>query len=488
MKQYKRITKQIGLIYGVQVFDFVLMFLLFVVLTRSLSEYGFGIYSLLNVTILFLTGLLGFGLNDFVIRDLAGKKESIKRKSFSQIFTFLSLVTLVGVILLITLGRFILNFLNYKAIFLPLAMAILCSVSIVLGSITAHYAYAKKQAVKATFIESLLRSVWALPIIFLSFLYSLTINLIFLTKLIFTIVVIFCTILYFKKRKLKFFNRINKKYIKKALVFGIPLSTLVIFQWVITASDRYILGLFHSAVAVGKYSYIYSLLNFILVFSTSAIIMTIYPHIVENYNKENKQKSNFLLNASLKYILILILPALTGFFFLSKELITMISGTKYINAIPIIPFLIIFPLFEGLNAISRKVLVLQNKTKTIAIIYLEGMALNIILNIILIPKYHYFGAAIATSITYIILFALFFAKTKNYIQFDYKYLKLPRIILSVIIMTLAIAFIHPQNILTKLATICFGITVYLLSLYGTKAYVKEEMKLIRSFLPKKGLI
>ncbi len=200
MKQYQKITKQIGFTYGIQVLDFILIFLLFIILTRSLTQYEFGIYSILNVTLLFLAGLFGLGLNHFILRDLAGKKEHIKKERFSQIFTFLSWMVLTSTILLVVLVRFILNSLNYNSIFLASVMTILCSGLIVLGDIIAYYAYAKKHVVKTTFIHFLLISGWALPIIFLSFLFPLTINLIFLSKLMFTVVVLVCTILYFKRR------------------------------------------------------------------------------------------------------------------------------------------------------------------------------------------------------------------------------------------------------------------------------------------------
>ena len=51
-------------------------------------------------------------------------------------------------------------------------------------------------------------------------------------------------------------------------------------------------------------------------------------------------------------------------------------------------------------------------------------------------------------------------------------------------MGLAIGFLKPDNIITKIATIGFGAVIYLLSLFVTKAYVKEELELFGSLFRK----
>jgi O-antigen/teichoic acid export membrane protein len=245
------------------------------------------------------------------------------------------------------------------------------------------------------------------------------------------------------------------------------------------------LGLFHSAITIGIYTYVYSLLDFIYTFGAASIHMSIYPHMVESYNKGNKSQSNFLVNSMLKYTLILILPATAGFLLLGEEIITLFSGTKYLQAVVLIPFLIIFPLLKLLNTVLSYVLMVRKRTKTIGFIYFVGMIVNLILNFMLIPKYSYFGAAIATSLSYLLLAVLFLTSTKKLISLDYSYIKFDRIIVSTAVMSLAISFINPGILVTKIATIFAGVFVYFTSLFLSKAYVKQELLLIKSFLRSK---
>jgi len=485
MQQYKTITKQIGKIYVIQLLNYIIGFLLFIFLTRALSQYEFGIYSILGVSILFLVGLLTFGLEVFLVKELPGKPEKEKQEKFSQIFTFLSISTPIIVVILLIGTFFILNKLEQGAIYLPSLFAFLSAGIIALGSIISNYFYSKKQTVVASIIDFLIKTLWTIPLIIIIFVKKINIDLVFSSKLVITLMVFFIIIIFSKIKNLRFFTRVNKEFIVKALRFSIPLSTLVITQWIITASDRYILGFFHSAIKVGQYSFIYSIMNFIFIFCTAAVIITIFPYAVESFNKGNQKQSNFLLNSSLKYITVLTLPCVAGFFLLAKELVTIISGAKYIETILIVPLLMIFPLAEGANTVFRRALVIHKKTKMVALLYLQAMLINIVLNFILIPKYHYYGAAIATSLTYLILLIQFIIKSKKYVILDHNYLRFSRIVLSTIIMGFSIAFIHPKNIYATLSTICLGVLVYLISLFFTKAYVKGEMDLVKSFISRR---
>ncbi len=485
MKDYKLITKQIGSVYIVKMLDFALAFLLFTFLTRSITQYEFGLYSIFGITILMLVGILDLGMVQFVMRNLTGIGEKEKIQRFSQIFTFSGAFLILSTLFLVLSGLAILTFLGYNGIFYLWVLVVLTSCFVLLGMLLVGYLFSQKESAKGKFLEFLLNTCWTIPFIMLALRIKASLNSLFLTKLLFTFLVLLSTLFYFKRKGLRFLSKLDFNYLKKALTFGLPLVTLVVAQWVITASDRYLIGFFHSAISVAKYSYIYSLLNFILVFFVATIDLAVSPHATELYNLRRKQESQLMLNSILKYSIMLILPCLTGFILLREEIITMISGTNYISALPLIPFLLFFPLGGSLNVTFQRVLILEHKTKTIAGIFIQGMIINLLLNVLLIPKYDYFGAGIATSLTYLFLTVSFFVRSKKYLTFNSSYLRLPRIFISTLIMGISIAFIHPMNIFTKLTTIVFGALVYTFSLYLTKAYVKEELDLMRSFLPRK---
>ncbi|MBS3135510.1 oligosaccharide flippase family protein [Candidatus Woesearchaeota archaeon] len=485
MDYYRKIGNQISWVYVIKIADFSIMLALFAILTRFLSKDDFGLYSLLNVSILLLTGILSLGLPDFIVRTFTGKKEDEKRQAFRQVFCLSCIISLISTIVLLFLTYFVLEALKLSTIFLATSLVILCSGFIVIGSIVEAYIYSEKNTVKSKLLSVSLRSFWALPVIILALSDAIGLNMIFATRLIFTILVLICVFTYLRSMNFKFIQKIDWSYAKKALLFGIPLATLVVSQWAITATDRYMLGWFHSAASVGNYSFVYTLLDFIFVFSTSAISLVLYPYIVEEYNHGKKERSNFLMNSMLKYILILAVPALAGFYILSKEITTMVSGQGYLPALVILPYLIIFPLLKSITTVFTYALTLKNMTKIIAFLYGGGIVLNIILNMLLIPAYGITGAGIATTVTYIAMAAFFMQIGSRHVALDYAYLGIGKILLSTAIMALPLLFIHPYNVFSKIATIILGAAVYVACLLLLKAFREDEITLIKNLVLRK---
>lgn len=482
MQQYKTITKQIFFNYVIRAIDFALAFFLFIILTRFLTVSDFGVYSILNVTILLSTAILRLGLGEFFVRDTAGKKQKIQK--FSVLFKFIFLVSalVIGLTMLFALN--LSRFFNFQGALVPFRLALLITFfSVSITMITVGYFQSRKEMVKVTFFDFLMRTFWALPLLILVLFSPINLNNVFFLRALVVFIIFLFLLFFIKKNKDSFSVPLNKDYIKKGLIFGLPLATLTISQWVITASDRYILGYFHGSVKVSFYSYVYSLLNFILVLGYT-ISSVFYPYIVEAWNQRKKEKSNFLFNAYLKYSLMLGLPCTIGIFILRGEIVTMLSGPKYILALPIFSILLFFPLLDMGFTIYQRTLLIKNKTKKIAMIYGTGMILNIVLNFILIPRYHFYGAAVATICTYIVLFGLFFLEGHKNIRLDFSFLRIQNIVISTIIMGIIISFIHPATYVTKILTIILGAFIYTSTLFITKGFVKEELNFMKTLVNK----
>ncbi|MBW2981166.1 oligosaccharide flippase family protein [Candidatus Woesearchaeota archaeon] len=482
MKEYKIMAKQIASHNIIRIFDFAIMFALLIVLTRFLTKSQFGIYSILNITILFTVGLFSLGIPSFIMRALAGIEKKARIRNFNKLFNFYVLYVPLLALVLSILAWLILTLIGYTDMIIPTISAFtIAGIGIFIYAIQNNLKTEKK-IITSKIIGSLFEIVWALPVITLLFLYAANVTDIFLLRFVYSSIIFAAILFYYFRKKVLFLERIDRRYIKKALVFGVPLSTVMISRWVLTASDRYILGFFHGAVDVANYSYVYTLLG-MLGLTASSIGLTIGPYFISEYNKRNKEKSKFLLNASFKYQSLILIPAITGFFILSREIITMVSGVKYLTSAPIIPFLLLFPFLDLMKDIYVNVHILKNKTKRIAGIYFIGIIINLVLNFVLIPKFSSIGAAIATTVSYLILFMFFYIPSRETFRLNHSFVRLPRIILSTAVMAFSIIFIHPQTIFTKLAVICFGAIIYLISLYLTKVFVKEEIVLIKSFIP-----
>jgi len=479
-KTYKKISSELGVLYFFQIFAIIIGFFIFPLLTRYLTIEDYGIYSLLIITINLTTSILSLGLNNFIQRDLTGKTDTYKKNKFSIINSFY----LVNIVILSILFLIFL-LINKKINIINEILAIYLFFSIIIiyySNIFIAYINSQLKIKKASIHAHLLIEGWYVPIILLGIiLNNLNVNLIFLLKSLTSLSVFILIILSIKKIKRLFKFNLDKVYLKKALIYGFPFIPIIIAQSIITASDRYFIKILSTNINLGYYAYMYTLVAFIATMG-SQINNVLKHYLIEAKNKKQKQRVNFLFNASLKYSLLLTIPAIVGLYVLKTEIITAISGPKYLAAIYILPILMFFPLFRIINLNLQNILILKKNTKKISNIYLSGTITNILLNFLLIPQYGILGAAIATTATYAIMTILFIKATKNQYKLNFNFLKIPQILISSTIMYITLSFLSPTNIYSKIATILLGVFVYFISIIITKGYVKEEKELIKNIL------
>ncbi len=121
------------------------------------------------------------------------------------------------------------------------------------------------------------------------------------------------------------------------------------------------------------------------------------PRLSYYFNNDKKEMFNNLISKSLDLTLMLALPCIAGLSLLSSEVVLLISGKEFINAILAMKILSPIILVIGLShLIGLQVLLPIGKEKYTLFSFGMGAITSIILNIILIPKFAHNGAAVAT--------------------------------------------------------------------------------------------
>ena len=148
-------------------------------------------------------------------------------------------------------------------------------------------------------------------------------------------------------------------------------------------------GLYSSAVVIAEAWY----------FLPNIIVSSLFPSIVN----AKKISENVYYNRIRKmFILLLILSVsasvLTNIF--AAILIKIIYGNEYFNAISILKIYSWSNIGIFLSGLAMNYLVVENKRIIIAFMAFVPMITNVILNLLLIPKYGMVGSAYATLISY----------------------------------------------------------------------------------------
>lgn len=275
-----------------------------------------------------------------------------------------------------------------------------------------------------------------------------------------------------------------KKIIVMAIPFGIAGFLVNFYGYFDTvllsflAGDRY----------VGWYSVANKLTN-ALQFMPAAFMAAAFPAL-SAYYASSKELFARTFERAMFYLMILALPVSVGSVLLAGPIISKVYGPVFEASIPALqilmlglPFLFLnFPVGYLLNAANRQTI----NTINIAIV----LGINIVLNFILIPKWNFIGASIASLTSTIILFSLGLWQVGRVI--DYQKRLLLKVLAKVMASTgiMAAVIIVWENVginrLTELASvIIIALIVYSGALLLLGGMNKQDIEKIYQAIAKK---
>lgn len=212
---------------------------------------------------------------------------------------------------------------------------------------------------------------------------------------------------------------------KRMLKFGAPLVPAFAVGLILTSMDKVMLRSICTYSELGLYSAAFKIVSVLGVLQ--ACFTLYWTPVAYRWYQEGKSGDAFQ-NIS-KIVAILLTVVAIGILLL-KEIVAIILGTQFRNAIDIFPFLLLYPVLYTLSETTGVGIGFKRKTAySIVITSIAGIT-NIALNWLLIPMFNGTGAAMATGISYI---AFFWGRTlisrKLWYKFDLKIYVFSNIIL-----------------------------------------------------------
>ena len=200
------------------------------------------------------------------------------------------------------------------------------------------------------------------------------------------------------------------KGVKNSSIFFISSLSFLVIQF----SDRYMIDLFYGKKMVGVYSAYSQFVNAIDVFIFSAIIMVIYPKMIQLFSEKSAYKELFKKFKKSILIASIILIALS--YFIMPILFGFLDKPSFLTNIETFNVLLIGVFFLLMSYAYHYDLYIKKKDTLLLKISLFSMSLNIVLNLYLIPSNGLFGASLATMVSFFTLFLLklIYSKRKIY--------------------------------------------------------------------------
>lgn len=478
MNEFKIFINQIGVIGLSRIIIMAIGIFYLPLFTKLAGAEGYGIWTQIVLLIALLQPFVQLGLGGSVLRFLTNKN---RHELSVGICTALVSVIFIGLIFIFlqigfssVLAQYLLQ--DPSAIFLIQLSAPL----ILLGALidVSSNFYRVTHAFMIISVINLFQAILEIILITGSLFYGYgiqgaIISILFVRS---AIVIIILTDIYLKVG----ISFPNFSWLKDYLIYGIPLIFIGLFEILIQSSDRFFIGYYLGAAAVGIYSAAYSIAC-IPVFIVAIVMYILYPTIYRLYENNDIEKLKMFLQYSWKYLLLLLIPAIFGLSVLSSSLLTLLTTPEFVQeGIYIIPVVSVTNILVALIAIYVGILTIRKKSHIILVANGISVLTNIILNIILIPKFGILSAAFTTVIAYLTLVFICYHESR-FIRFNMSWLFLGKSIFASSIMVIPILYIAPNSLLSIIFSIIIGTLVYFSILFILKGFSKQEIHFIKKF-------
>ena len=254
---------------------------------------------------------------------------------------------------------------------------------------------------------------------------------------------------------------------KKHLPPILLLFSLMLSQTIYTSSDMTILGLYKGDFQVGLYSTsvkIYNIVNTVV----ASVAWVVMPQLSANFEKKDYKRINALLKYSLNFIIVLGLPCLVGLNAITKEIILLIAGEAYLGAELSLRILTISLACSFISGwIGNMMLLPAGKEKICLKSSVVSALVNIVLNLILIPKWGLNAAAATTAISEFlgIVIKRPYIDEKIQIEGVKQMIAAPFVgSVAIVIVSIVIKCIVKSSYLIAILTIIISAAIYLLTL------------------------
>lgn len=202
------------------------------------------------------------------------------------------------------------------------------------------------------------------------------------------------------------------------LNYGVPIMMSNIATESLKDADKYLIAYFLTANALGVYGIAYRVAQ-LLGSLTGVLKSTLYPAIVNAWDKGNSNKITEIYSVIFTFLIVLFPPAIIGIWSVSDPLFEMLTAETVPNYTQyLIIILAIGICIKATGDVVQYVLVASHETELITITAVVASIINIVLNVVLLTTIGLIGAAIATAVAYVIESSLYYYFSARHVSFD----------------------------------------------------------------------
>jgi O-antigen/teichoic acid export membrane protein len=275
---------------------------------------------------------------------------------------------------------------------------------------------------------------------------------------------------------------VSRREWRALATISVPFAAQDTFAVLLARMDTLLISLIATQAAVGRYGAAYRLFEstFLITFALTGAFAAMYTTL----GPESDPPLSFVFQRSIKLAVVLLIPLAVAFAVLAGPICELIYGAAFASAAS--PLRVLSPAVPLMGVINLSVALLVSRENPRRIVFLTGVitALNLVLNLILIPLYGDVGAAAAMLATEVV-YAVWVMGRAHRMVGEIQWRGMLAGTLAAGATMAAIAMLLQASLLAALTA---GAAIYLLVLYAVERLVSPRdvafaVSMVRRLIP-----
>jgi len=258
-------------------------------------------------------------------------------------------------------------------------------------------------------------------------------------------------------------KRFSTRKLREFLKYGVPLSAASVGSTTLIMADRFMIGYIVGAQAVGVYAAGYRVAQMSIILLAELVMLAAYPIVIQLFEKSVESDTRVLLENLIGMYVVILVPFVFIVAILSKDIADLMLGPAFRDAFFIFPWIAAGAFCSGLTMYVSKPFELRERTHFLLYLIAAASGLNIVMNLLLIPRYGIIGAAIASVLAYAIyLISSWFLSTRIF-TWKWPWQTVAKALLSAMAMALAVYYANKwstSGVHILMAKLALAVSVY----------------------------
>jgi O-antigen/teichoic acid export membrane protein len=390
MQMIKDIVRNSGFLFLNGVATNILSFIALLYIARYLGPENYGLYTFVFAFIYLLSFVPDMGVHQILVREAAKEPDEAGKLIGNGVImqTGLSLAALFLAVMLIN----VINFPQATRDALYIA-----SFGLLISGVGAYgIIYEAKLRMEYSLLFNMANRIVFLILIFLAISSHRGLNFLILASVSATLIHNLLMLL-FAKKLVKVTFDMDLNLMRQLLKEAIPIAIASVFTIIYFRIDIVMLSFLRGDTEVGFYSAAYRLTD-ALVFLPTVLTSSTFP-LMSRYFKDSINSFKFAYTRTFKYLFAAGLLIAVLVTFDSDKIINIVYGPEYQHSVIALQILIWTTAIMFITTLISTTCISSGNQQIVSKRALIAALLNVILNLILIPRIGYTGAAIATLLS-----------------------------------------------------------------------------------------